>query len=436
MTPSPPVSMAAVRRHKCLCCRSCNEYESTLNEYEEDRNSVQHAPDKPSSSRSTMAGSRKGSPQMGLDGDLSLVEHALHGSSVMGMLLATRVLSSIPKLGQFFHRKIVRLQEVIAIGCEEFEHLSSLAIMSILVDVRRKWVCTPVFRAWSQVILPSKDKVIRGREMAEPARRGIEALDPLEQSYNLFYQSELKQHMLDEVRKAASRLIKFQGDKSRLNTANFDAEGAANVRTGDAANSLNDNALQVSLHDWIRAATPPVMSSSQNKIFRDCTSGDLAGNWEELASESEGLELDAEVAGLTTRFEEEKRRKEAQRNADIADKNAERKRMDEMIVLLRQLGAEHSIPRSLIVKVLAEGDPGGFQHWRLAQALLTHLKYNQCDIAKLIEVDPLAALWLLGLLLIRKMHCLRVTMLCSLGASRIAGRLEEHDSVSFRAASD
>jgi len=51
------------------------------------------------------------------------------------------------------------------------------------------------------------------------------------------------------------------------------------------------------------------------------------------------------------------------------------------------LTAADVVPETLLIRVLAEDDPKGYQHYLLAQSLLSHLKYKPCDLGTLIDVN-------------------------------------------------
>ena len=134
----------------------------------------------------------------------------------------------------------------------------------------------------------------------------------------------------------------------------------------------------------IGPSAPGEFECIQVGTFESILEGDLSSDADEAGDQDgPGCSKSASMS----KFEAERRRLERQRNDEIAAKNVERKRMEELIVLLTKVGAVDSIPPSLIQKVLSEKDPKGFHHYLLAQALLTHLKYHHCDTAPLLDID-------------------------------------------------
>lgn len=205
-----------------------------------------------------------------------------HMTDPLGLLLALRMLAMFrgPRTVLSRAGAIMHLQSAMGSACgEALEPLASLTILAILVDIRRVWVVQPVVKAWAEQVQRSQNKLIRGRPMRLPERVGVEALDPIEQAYKIYYQSELKSHVVDQVRQAAGRAICAHGHSQPISgpragtphsfSGNFQPEHASassrssssrrpsalRIRTGDAA-SLDERGLDA-LQRWVRAATPP-----------------------------------------------------------------------------------------------------------------------------------------------------------------------------------
>ena len=78
--------------------------------------------------------------------------------------------------------------------------------MSLILETRHRWTTKAGFQAWANMVTKSAYKLIRGRPLAEPLRLGVESLDPIEASYRSFYQRELRNHDVDLIRKAVSKI--------------------------------------------------------------------------------------------------------------------------------------------------------------------------------------------------------------------------------------
>jgi hypothetical protein len=231
---------------------------------------------------------------------------------------------------------VMRLQQAIATSCEALEEITLLTLMSVLVDTRHKWATRANFKEWSALVTKSQYKLIRGRPMAQPESRGLEALDPMEAAYRTYYSRELNQHNLDHLRQAATRIVGDRASAStlRVNTAQSEKgewprQKVSEVRTGDPAPAAAvhcsgpDEVPHHALHQWIRAATPPagIMSAGRPNL-----------TLKEMDAESK-------VGGtVLQRYEQENKRKEELLIAEMQARNRERKRMDELMITLRAMG--------------------------------------------------------------------------------------------------
>ncbi len=170
--------------------------------------------------------------------------------------------------------------------------------------------------------------------MSEPERIGVEGLDPLEQSYRTFYQLQVSGHTMDQVRKAIIKVVPANKSVLRVNSANYNRPAVHDGSHGDrqlntknsgrgvsdrnvARHSEKEEALNA-LQEWVRAVTPPALaaSSQQTRTREDSKKSNIA-------EEQEG---DGRRDKLLL-FE--------QLEFDIAAKNSERKRLDELIVTIQ-----------------------------------------------------------------------------------------------------
>jgi hypothetical protein len=240
---------------------------------------------------------------------------------------------------------VMRLQQAVANSCGGLEEMSLLALMSVLADTRHKWKSRSVFKEWAALATKSQYKLIRGRPMAQPESRGLEALDPMEAAYRTYYLKELNHHNLDNLRLAATRIAGngTSAGTRRANTAQSsdsrrDSKGddqgegdrqrqkASDILTGDSLSVRSRQKDEVPLHvlkTWIRAATPP---AGMRPTRPDLTSKEIDT-------------LQPMVGGtVLQKSEQENRRKTELLTAEMQARNWERKRMDDLMITLRSMG--------------------------------------------------------------------------------------------------
>jgi hypothetical protein len=227
----------------------------------------------------------------------------------------------------------MHLQHAMASTCgETLEPLASLAILAILVEVRRAWAVKSVFKAWAAQVQSAANKLIRGRPMQLPERVGVEGLDPIEQSYKIYYYSELKSHVVDQVRQAAGRAIGSHPDlmaRPRAGTPQFllgdlqdqdhasassrssskrRRSSAQGPRTGDPVSMHKEDRDLNALQRWIRAATPPDGLRRTHSQANAPPEPQDRGQDSSLSREQE----DPGGSSVLRKFEEERRRHEEQ----------------------------------------------------------------------------------------------------------------------------
>ena len=176
----------------------------------------------------------------------------------------------------------------------------------------------------------------------------------------------------------------FQSVAPFLSSANPRAFLTKRLAHQQAATPPVHTGLDMDGTSGIGQSAPGEFECIEVGTFESFVEGDLSSDADEAGDQDgPGCSKSASMS----KFEAERRRLERQRNDEIAAKNVERKKMEELIVLLTKVGAVETVPQSLIQKVLSEKDPKGFHHYLLAQALLTHLKYHHCDTAPLLDID-------------------------------------------------
>ena len=235
----------------------------------------------------------------------------------------------------------MHLQHAMASTCgETLEPLASLAILAILVEVRRAWAVKSVFKAWAAQVQSAANKLIRGRPMQLPERVGVEGLDPIEQSYKIYYYSELKSHVVDQVRQAAGRAIGTHPDlmarpractpqsllgdlqdqdhasSSSHSSSKRRRSSAQGPRTGDTVSMDKDDRDLNALQRWIRAATPPDGLRRTHSTHSQANAPPEPQDGGQDSSMSQEQE-DPGGSSVLRKFEEERRRHEEQVGAVV-----------------------------------------------------------------------------------------------------------------------